>query len=89
MSEERTNCNDRLVGCFECDGHYDEVTETYETKIKVKKYSVPNVPILRCAKCGDEVISGEGSRTIESGLESQGFKFRKFHSPNDPDQTRR
>ena len=83
MSEERTNCNNRLVGCFECDGHYKEVIEDYKTEIKGKRHVVKDVPFQRCPKCGDEVLDGNASEIIEAGLESQGVKFRKFHSHNE------
>lgn len=52
--------------CFECDeGRYEVVTREYEHRgTDGAVVVVPGVKILRCNRCGDEVIPAESDRQI-------------------------
>jgi YgiT-type zinc finger domain-containing protein len=53
--------------CFECEGgNYHPVTEDFEVETpEGKKIVVPSVPLLRCDRCGDTVVTPEATRYIQ------------------------
>lgn len=54
--------------CFECDeGMLQPVLEDYATHHpKLGDIVIPDVPVLRCDQCGDEVIGQEGNARIDA-----------------------
>ena len=57
--------------CFACgEGRYQEVIEDYRLDLpEGETLTVPKLLILRCDKCGEDTISPESSRRIETAVE--------------------
>ena len=58
--------------CFVCeDGHYEPVNQTYEALVWDKNgnvlstMKVPNIDVLTCGKCGDEMLDSENLEKID------------------------
>lgn len=57
--------------CFECgEGRYVEIIEDYHCELpEGDTLIVPNLLILRCDKCGEDIIPPESSRRIETAVD--------------------
>src|SRR6184192_2139194 len=61
------------ISCAACaDGHYEEIVTRYETKAADDvQIVIPNAKILRCEKCGDELIPPETQEQIDRAIAEQ------------------
>lgn len=61
--------------CFECGkGHYQEVLEDCRAMLPSgETLEVPNLLILRCDECGEEVIPPESSRRVDKIRRAKGL----------------
>ena len=57
--------------CFECgEGRYVEIVEDYHRELpEGDTLIVPNLLILRCDKCGEDIIPPESSRRIDAAVD--------------------
>lgn len=63
--------------CFACgEGHYQDLIEDYRLDLPDgETLTVPKLLILRCNKCGEETISPESSRRIETSVDQHQDTF--------------
>ena len=59
--------------CCECgQGHYEEVFDRYETVAADEvKIFIPRVKLLRCSKCGDELLPPGTQKQIDEAIAAQ------------------
>jgi len=57
--------------CFACgEGHYQKVIEDYRLDLpEGETLTVPKLLVLRCDKCGEDIIPPESSRRIETSVD--------------------
>ena len=61
------------IPCAACEsGHYEEIFTQYETSAADGvEISIPSVKLLRCPKCGDELIPPEAQEQIDRAVAEQ------------------
>lgn len=66
--------SDHPKTCFVCEaGEYKVVVEDFRLLLKNgRKISVPDVEIMRCQECGEEVLSPSASKKVEGFVRKNG-----------------
>lgn len=61
------------MACCACgQGHYEEVFDRYETVAADDvKIFIPRVKLLRCSKCGDELLPPETQKQVDQAIAEQ------------------
>lgn len=55
--------------CFECRGLLTEIFDTYETDFNGGHIKITNMPILKCAQCGEKYLASEPTKYLDTVLE--------------------
>jgi putative zinc finger/helix-turn-helix YgiT family protein len=64
--------NEEMICCSCGQGHYEEVFDRYETIVADEiKIFIPRVRLLRCPKCGDELLPHETQKKIDEAIAEQ------------------
>jgi putative zinc finger/helix-turn-helix YgiT family protein len=66
------NQSDEMICCSCGQGHYEEVFDSYETVAADDvKIFIPSVKLLRCPKCGDELLPPETQKKVDEAIAEQ------------------
>ena len=64
--------SDKMTCCECAQGHYEEVFDHYETLAADDvKIFLPRVKLLRCSKCGDELLPPETQKQVDAAISEQ------------------
>lgn len=64
--------SEKMTCCSCGQGHYEEVFDRYETVAGDDvKICIPRVKLLRCSKCGDELLPPETQKQVDEAIAEQ------------------